>query len=88
MTNVKTIPTKENTVINEEQIIFKPLYAKAPFLAKMFGMSRSTVDRILKRWEKEPNGIDEMYISLSETLKLVDIEQFRGYLKTLNKKWM
>ncbi|WP_239727998.1 MULTISPECIES: helix-turn-helix domain-containing protein [unclassified Mammaliicoccus] len=88
MTNVKTIPTKENTVINEEQIIFKPLYAKAPILANMFGMSRSTVDRILKRWEKEPNGIDEMYISISETLKLVDIEQFRGYLKTLNKKWM
>ncbi len=88
MTNVKTIPTKENTVINGEQIIFKPQYAKAPLLAKMFGMSRFTVDRILKRWEKEPNGIDEMYISVSETLKLVDIEQFRGYLKTLNKKWM
>lgn len=88
MSKVKPMPTKENTVTNEEQIVFKPLYAKAPHLAKIFGMSRSTVDRILKRWEKEPNGIDEMYVSLSETLKVVEIEQFKAYLRTLNKKWM
>ncbi|ASE35355.1 helix-turn-helix domain-containing protein [Mammaliicoccus sciuri] len=88
MNKIKTMPTKENTVTKEEQIVFKPLYAKAPYLAKIFGMSRSTVDRILKRWEKEPNGIDEMYVSLSETLKVVEIEQFKAYLRTLNKKWM
>lgn len=88
MKDVTELPTKQNVVMNDEQIIVKPIYAKIPQLAKLCGLSKSTIYRILDRWEDEPNGVSDMYISISATLKVVKIESFEGYLKTINKKWM
>lgn len=88
MKNVTEIPTRQNTVTSDEQIKVELIYAKVPQLAKLCGMSKSTIYRILDRWEDEPNGIDDMYVSVSSTLKVVEIEKFKTYLRIINKKWM
>ncbi|WP_301420196.1 helix-turn-helix domain-containing protein [Mammaliicoccus lentus] len=88
MKNVTEIPTKVNTITSDEQINVKPIYAKVPQLAKLCGLSKSTIYRILDRWEDEPNGIDDMFVSISATLKVVEIEKFKDYLRSINKKWM
>lgn len=88
MKNVTEIPTKQNTVTNDEQIKVKPIYAKVPQLAKLCGLSKSSIYRILDRWEDEPNGIEDMFVSISATLKVVEIEKFKDYLRSINKKWM
>ncbi|WP_239734660.1 helix-turn-helix domain-containing protein [Mammaliicoccus sp. G-M28] len=88
MKNVTEIPTRQNTITRDEQIVVQPIYAKVPQLAKLCGFSKSTVYRILDRWEDEPNGIDDMFVSISATLKVVEIEKFKTYLRIINKKWM
>ncbi|WP_239749982.1 helix-turn-helix domain-containing protein [Mammaliicoccus sp. H-M34] len=88
MKNITEIPTRQNTVTSDEQIKVEAIYAKVPQLAKLCGMSKSTIYRILDRWEDEPNGIDDMYVSVSATLKVVEIEKFKTYLRIINKKWM
>lgn len=88
MKNVTEIPTKVNTITSDEQIRVEAIYAKVPQLAKLCGLSKSTIYRILDRWEDEPNGIEDMFVSISATLKVVEIEKFKSYLRTINKKWM
>ncbi|WP_239703032.1 MULTISPECIES: helix-turn-helix domain-containing protein [unclassified Mammaliicoccus] len=81
-------PIKTNTVTNENQIVFLPIYSKIATLADLCNVSKSTIYRIIDRYDKEPNGVEDMYISLSATLKLVEIEKFKEYLRTINKSWM
>ncbi|HGN7138207.1 TPA: helix-turn-helix domain-containing protein [Staphylococcus aureus] len=81
-------PTKENTVLEPQQVMVKPLFAKPNTLASIFGISYSSVNRILKEWEKDHKGIDDLYYSLSSTMIVISIPRFEEYMKARHKKWM
>lgn len=51
-TKLQDFPSKENTVTEPEQVVINPLFAKPNALAGIFGISYSSVNRILKEWEK------------------------------------
>lgn len=88
MKNVTEIPTKSNVVTDPEQIKVEPIYCKIAALPKLIGISKSSIYRILREYDEEPNGIDDLYVSLSATLTIVDIKKFKAYLKTRHRKWM
>lgn len=88
MKNVTEIPTKTNTVTDPKQIKIEPIYCKISALPKLIGISKSSIYRILREYDEEPNGIDDLYVSLSATLTIVDIKKFKAYLKTRHRKWM
>ena len=45
---LQDLPTKENVVTEPKQVIVKPIMAKPNAIAKLFGISYSSVNRILK----------------------------------------
>ncbi|EVL96817.1 hypothetical protein O900_01655, partial [Staphylococcus aureus M0893] len=47
-TKLQDFPSKENTVTEPEQVVVNPLFAKPNALAGIFGISYSSVNRILK----------------------------------------
>ena len=87
MSEIQQIPTKNNVVTDPEQIKIQPIYAKISTLPKLIGVSKSTIYRVLKEYDEEPNGIEGLYVSLSSTLTIVDIKKFKEYLNTRHKKW-
>ncbi|ATV03618.1 helix-turn-helix domain-containing protein [Staphylococcus aureus] len=87
-TKLKDIPTKENTISEPKQVVVKPLFAKTNALASIFGISYSSTNRILKEWEKDPKGVDDLYYSLSSTMIVISIPRFEEYMKARHKKWM
>lgn len=86
--NLQNLPTKENVVTEPNQIVVKPMFAKPNTLASIFGISYSSVNRILKEWEKDSKGIDDLYYSLSSTMTVISIPRFEEYMKKRHKKWM
>ena len=88
MSEVTEIPTKTNTVTDPTQIVVSPLYCKVSALPKLIGISKSSIYRILKEYDEEQNGIENMYVSLSATLTIVDIKKFQAYLNTRHKTWL
>ncbi|PHZ45412.1 pathogenicity island protein, partial [Staphylococcus aureus] len=56
--------------------------------ASIFGISYSSVNRILKEWEKDSKGVDDLYYSLSSTMIVISIPRFEEYMKARHKKWM
>lgn len=90
MSKVKSeeIPTKENTVTEPKQVLVKPLFAKPNALAGIFGISYSSVNRILKEWEKDSEGVDDLYYSLSSTMTVISIPRFEEYMKKRHKGWL
>ncbi|HEI7113768.1 TPA: winged helix-turn-helix domain-containing protein [Staphylococcus aureus] len=87
-TKLKDIPTKENTISEPKQVVVNPLFAKPNALAGIFGISYSSVNRILKEWEKDHKGINDLYYSLSSTMIVISIPRFEEYMKARHKKWM
>ena len=87
-TKLQDLPTKENTVTEPKQVVVNPLFAKLNTLASIFGISYSSVNRILKEWEKDSKGIDDLYYSLSSTMTVISISRFEEYMKKRHKKWM
>lgn len=87
-TKLHDVPTKENTITEPKQVVVNPLFAKPNALASIFGISYSSTKRILKEWEKDPKGIDNLYYSLSSTMTVISIPRFEEYMKTRHKKWM
>lgn len=81
-------PTKENTVLEPKQVLVKPMFAKPHALASIFGISYSSVNRILKEWEKDSKGIDDLYYSLSSTMTVISIARFEDYMKKRHKGWL
>lgn len=81
-------PTKENTVLEAKQVLVKPMFAKPHALASIFGISYSSVNRILKEWEKDSKGIDDLYYSLSSTMTVISIPRFEEYMKKRHKGWL
>ncbi|EJE04510.1 helix-turn-helix domain-containing protein [Staphylococcus epidermidis] len=86
--NLQNLPTKENVVTEPNQIVVKPMFAKPNTLASIFGISYSSVNRILKEWEKDHKGIDDLYYSLSSTMTVISIPRFEEYMKKRHKGWL
>ena len=84
-TKLQDLPTKENTVTEPKQVVVNPLFAKPNTLASIFGISYSSVNRILKEWEKDSKGVDDLYYSLSSTMTVISIPRFEEYMKKRHK---
>lgn len=82
------VPAKENTITEPKQVVVNPLFAKPNALASILGISYSSVNRILKEWEKDSKGVDDLYYSLSSTMIVISIPRFEEYMKARHKKWM
>ncbi|WP_059747368.1 helix-turn-helix domain-containing protein [Staphylococcus haemolyticus] len=87
-TKLQDLPTKENVITEPKQVVVKPIMAKPNAIAKMFGMSYSTVNRILKEYDKDDKGVKELYYSLSSTMTVISIDGFREYLSKRHKSWL
>lgn len=88
MKDVTEFPTKSNVVTAPEQIRVEPIYCKISALPKLIGVSKSTIYRVLKEYDENTNDIENLYVSLSATLTIVDIKKFKAYLNTRHRKWM
>jgi len=87
-TKLQDLPTKENVVTEPNQVVVKPIMAKRNVIAKLFGISYSSVNRILKEYDKDNKGIDDLYYSLSSTMTVISIPRFEEYMKQRHKDWM
>lgn len=77
-----TAPNKANTVNERENVTFKPLYARPTALSEVMGISFSTVRRVLLEYEADSDtNVEDLFIYVTETLKVVDIQKFVDYLK-------
>ncbi|EHR80096.1 helix-turn-helix domain-containing protein [Staphylococcus epidermidis] len=85
---LQDLPTKENVVTEPKQVLVKPIMAKPNAIAKLFGISYSSVNRILKEYDKDNKGIDDLYYSLSSTMTVISITRFEEYMKQRHKKWL
>ncbi|MDG0819877.1 helix-turn-helix domain-containing protein [Staphylococcus equorum] len=82
------IPTKQNVVEDESQVVFYPLYGKPLTIAKIFDVGKSTVYRWLRDYDEDDLGVKDLYLDLSANMTRIDIEKLREYLKLRNKKWL
>ncbi|MCG1354836.1 helix-turn-helix domain-containing protein [Staphylococcus epidermidis] len=87
-TKLQDLPTKQNTALEEKQIVFPVKYAKPKLICEIFNISYSTFYRLLKSYEDDNLSIEDMYIDISSTLTLVNVEQFEKYLKAKHKKYL
>lgn len=87
-TKLQDLPTKENVVTEPNQVVVKPIMAKPNAIAKMFGISYSTVNRILKEYDKDNKGVEGLYYRLSSTMTVISIDGFREYLSKRHKGWL
>ena len=81
---LQDLPTKQNTALEEKQIVFPVKYAKPKLICEIFNISYSTFYRL----EDDNLDIEDMYIDISSTLTLVNVEQFEKYLKAKHKKYL
>ncbi|WP_204195198.1 helix-turn-helix domain-containing protein [Staphylococcus sp. GFQ9D221P] len=81
-------PTKENTAMDEKQIVFPVKYAKPKLLGDIFNVSYSTINRLLKDYDQDDLGITDLYYSISSTLIVINVEKFDEYLSKRHKKWL
>ncbi|ENK33842.1 pathogenicity island protein, partial [Staphylococcus aureus M0468] len=79
-TKLHDVPAKKNTITEPKQVVVNPLFAKPNALASIFGISYSSVNRILKEWEKDSKGVDDLYYSLSSTMIVISIPRFEEYM--------
>lgn len=87
MPKVISPPNETNTLTGREKFV-EQVYAKPNQLHKLFGIGRSTVYKLLKEYDEDNKGVKELYVSLSATLTLVDIQKFKQYLIRRHKEWM
>ena len=80
-------PNKWNTLTGEEKFV-EQVYAKPAQLHKLCGVGRSTVYKLLKEYDEDDKDVKELYVSLSPTLTLVDIQKFKQYLNRRHKEWI
>ncbi|MBN6092366.1 helix-turn-helix domain-containing protein [Staphylococcus saprophyticus] len=81
-------PTKENTVLEPEQVKAHPIYCAPKSIGELFGFSRSTTSRLLNEYKENDRGVKDMYLSLSSTLVVIKIEKFEEWLKLKNGEWL
>ncbi|WP_436855195.1 helix-turn-helix domain-containing protein [Staphylococcus caeli] len=81
-------PTKENTILEPEQVVTHPIYCAPKSIGELFGFSRSTTSRLLNEYKENDRGVKDMYLSLSSTLVVIKIEKFEQFLKAKNGEWL
>lgn len=81
-------PTKENTILEREQVIAHPIYCSPKTIGELFGFSRSTTSRLLNEYKENDRGVKDMYLSLSSTLVVIKIEKFERWLQLKNGEWL
>ena len=81
-------PTKENTILETEQVITHPIYCAPKAIGELFGFSRSTTSRLLNEYKENDRGVKDMYLSLSSTLVVIKIEKFEAFLRAKNGEWL
>ncbi|CFO25422.1 pathogenicity island protein [Staphylococcus aureus] len=81
-------PTKENTVLEPEQVITNPIYCTPKAIGELFGFSRSTTSRLLNEYKENDRGVKDMYLSLSSTLVVIKIKKFERWLQLKNGEWL
>ncbi|PTI22482.1 pathogenicity island protein [Staphylococcus warneri] len=87
-TNFQDLPTKENTVLEHGQIVFPIKYAKPKLLGEIFNCSYSTIRRLLISYDEDDLGIENLYMDISSTLTLVNVEKFEQFLQKKHKKYL
>lgn len=87
-TNLQDLPTKENTALDQEQIVFPIKYAKPKLLGEIFNCSYSTIRRLLISYDEDDLGIQNLYMDISSTLTLVNVEKFEQFLQKKHKKYL
>ncbi|WP_414053753.1 helix-turn-helix domain-containing protein [Macrococcus equi] len=81
-------PQREDVLLDRDVIVTQPLFAQRKQLAQLFGISKTSVYRIVKEWEQDDKGVKDMYVELSPTLRLISIEAFKQYLFKRNKDYL
>lgn len=85
---LQDLPTKQNTALEEKQIVFPVKYAKPKLLSELFNCSYSTIQRLLISYDEDNLGVESMYFDISSTLTLVNVEKFEEFLKRKHKKYL
>ena len=80
--------TRQNTVLEPEQVIANPIYCAPNAIGELFGFSRSTTSRLLNEYKENDRGVKDMYLSLSSTLVVIKIEKFEQWLRLKNGEWL
>ncbi|MEJ7274161.1 helix-turn-helix domain-containing protein, partial [Staphylococcus epidermidis] len=47
-----------------------------------------SVNRILKEYDKDNKGVEDLYYSLSSTMTVISIDGFKEYLSKRHKGWL
>lgn len=81
MHKVLELPTRENSLLDAEAVKIQPIYARKEVIARLFGISKITVYRILKRAEAEEYE-KQLTIDVSSNCTLIHIKNFEDFLKT------
>lgn len=87
MPKIVTPPNPDNTILGEEKFV-KKLYAKATHINTMFDVSRTTVYKWLREYDKDDLGIKGLYVDYSANMTLINIAKLEDYLIKRSKKWM
>lgn len=87
-TKLENLPTKQNTALEQEQIVFPVKYAKPKLLSQIFNCSYSTIRRLLISYDNDNLGIENLYMDISSTLTLVNVEKFEQFLQRKHKKYL
>lgn len=87
MSKIHNIPSHDNTVMKDEQVITKPVYVNKTTAARMFGTSKSTIYRWID--EAEQSGEWEgLSIRPSATVTLIHVETMEEFLKSKDKSFL
>jgi len=87
-TKLQGLPNTENTALETKQIVFPVKYAKPKLLSELFGCSYSTIRRLLISYDEDNLGIENLYMDISSTLTLVNVEKFEQFLQKKHKKYL
>ncbi|GGA98734.1 helix-turn-helix domain-containing protein [Macrococcus hajekii] len=88
MSNLAIMPTPQNTVMDEREVkAIEPRFAKVATLAKIYNVSKTTVYRWLKEAEQSQEW-PKLFIEVTSSLTLVNLEEFERYLYTKHRKYL
>lgn len=84
--SLNVLPTKQNTVISEEQVAkIEPIFARPNQIAKIYAISPSTVNTYIKEIEAS-NNFGDIVKRPSPSICIVEIKGFKSFLEARQKK--
>lgn len=87
MSNIRELPTKNNSVMKPEQVTTRPVFVNKKIAAEMFGVSKSTI----YKWTEEAEGNPKwknLSIRPSATVTLIHVETMEEFLRSKNKSFL